>query len=53
MSYMKTQHVFPFCGIVMYETGGGDKRKAAIATIVIIPLRLLALIVVLVYTDQY
>jgi hypothetical protein len=53
MSYMKTQHVCPFCGIVMYETGGGYKRKVVIATIIIIPLLLLALIVFLVYTDQH
>jgi hypothetical protein len=53
MTYMKTQHVCPFCGIVMYETGGGYKRKAVIATIVIIPLLLIAAIVFLVYTDRY
>lgn len=53
MSYMKTQHICPFCGIVMYETGGGYKRKAVIATVIIIPLLLLVLIVFLVYTDQH
>lgn len=53
MSYMKTQHVCPFCGIVMYETGGGYKRKAVIATIVIILLLLLAVITFLVYTDRH
>ncbi|MBV9925641.1 MAG: hypothetical protein JOZ96_11540 [Acidobacteria bacterium] len=23
---MKTQHLCPFCGVVMYETGGGVRR---------------------------
>lgn len=23
LSYMKTQHLCPFCGVVMYESGGG------------------------------
>jgi hypothetical protein len=53
LSYMKTQHVCPFCGIVMYETGGGYKRKAVIATIIIIPVLLLALIFFLIYTDRH
>lgn len=44
MSYMKTQHICPLCGIVMYETGGGYKRRAVIATFVIIPLLLLTVI---------
>jgi hypothetical protein len=52
MSYMKTQHICPFCGIVMYETGGGYKRGAVIATIVVLPLLLLAVIIVLIYIDH-
>lgn len=52
MSYVTTQHVCPYCGMVMYETGGGYKRRAVIATIVLITLLLLALIVVLIYTDH-
>lgn len=51
MSYMRTQHVCPFCGIVMYETGGGYKRAPVIATIVGISLLLLAVIIMLIYTD--
>jgi ribosomal protein S27E len=50
MSYMKTQHICPLCGIVMYETGGGYKRGAVIATIVGVPLILFALILVLMFT---
>lgn len=26
LTYMKTQHLCPFCGGVMYETGGGVRR---------------------------
>jgi hypothetical protein len=26
LTYMKTQHLCPFCGVVMYETGGGVRR---------------------------
>lgn len=25
-TYMKTQHLCPFCGTVLYETGGGVRR---------------------------
>jgi hypothetical protein len=47
MSYMTTQHICPFCGIVMYKTGGGYKRRAVIATVVAVILILLALIIFL------
>jgi hypothetical protein len=49
MSYMKTQHICPFCGIVMYETGGGYKRVPVIATIVAFPLIIFALILLMQY----
>lgn len=26
LMYMPTQHLCPFCGVVMYETGGGVRR---------------------------
>jgi len=26
VTYMKTQHLCPFCGVVMYETGGRLRR---------------------------
>ena len=26
LTYMTTQHLCPFCGVVMYETGGGVRR---------------------------
>lgn len=26
LTYMKIQHLCPFCGVVMYETGGGVRR---------------------------
>lgn len=25
-TYMTTQHMCPYCGVVMYETGGGVRR---------------------------
>lgn len=49
MSYIKTQHVCPYCGVVMYETGGGYKRAAVIATALAAVLALLTLIVFLNY----
>lgn len=52
MSYIKTQHVCPFCGVVMYETGGGYKRGAVIATVVVFVLALLVVIGFLWYTDH-
>jgi len=47
VTYMTTQHLCPFCGVVMYETGGGIKRVPLILTIVAIPLIVLALILFL------
>lgn len=29
--HLKTQHLCPFCGVVLYETGGGVKREAKFA----------------------
>jgi hypothetical protein len=49
MSYIKTQHVCPFCGVVMYETGGGYKRGAVFATVLAVIIALLTLIVFLNY----
>ena len=34
LTYKRTQHLCPFCGVVMYETGGGYKRGPSIAAAV-------------------
>lgn len=31
ITYMKVQHMCPFCGIVLYETGGGIRRGCLLA----------------------
>lgn len=31
LTYMKTQHLCPFCGVVLYETGGGIRRGCLLA----------------------
>lgn len=36
-TYMRTQHQCPFCGIVMYESGGGF-RLGCLLPLIIIPL---------------
>lgn len=30
-TYVKTQHMCPFCGVVLYETGGGVRRGCLMA----------------------
>lgn len=30
-TYMRTQHLCPFCGVVLYETGGGVRRGCLLA----------------------
>lgn len=37
LSYAKIQHLCPFCGTVMYETGGGVKL-GCLAPLLILPL---------------
>ena len=31
LTYVKTQHMCPFCGAVLYETGGGVRRGCLLA----------------------
>lgn len=35
LRYVKMQHLCPYCGVVMYETGGTYKRGPVIATIIV------------------
>ena len=37
LSHMKVQHLCPFCGVVMYETGGG-MRWSCLLPLILIPL---------------
>ena len=46
LTYKLTQHLCPFCGVVMYETGGTYKRGPVIITVVIMCLMLLVLLAV-------
>lgn len=46
LTYIRTQHLCPFCGVVMYETGGTYKRGPLIATAVALGLVLIVLLVV-------
>lgn len=47
-TYLTTQHMCPFCGVVMYETGGGVRRGClqalALFSIVFVTLCLLLLL---------
>ena len=45
LTYKRTQHLCPFCGVVMYETGGTYKRVPLIITVIVICLALAALAV--------
>lgn len=45
LTYMTTQHLCPFCGVVMYETGGTYKRVPVIITAVVLCLALAALLI--------
>lgn len=31
LTYVKSQHICPFCGVVLYETGGGVRRGCLLA----------------------
>lgn len=42
LTYMTTQHLCPYCGVVMYETGGGYKRVPTIIAVVFVCLVLVA-----------
>jgi hypothetical protein len=42
---MTTQHLCPYCGVVMYETGGTHKRVPVIITTVGVCLALIALLI--------
>lgn len=46
LTYIRTQHLCPFCGVVMYETGGTYKRVPLIATGVVLCLVLIVLLIV-------
>lgn len=46
LTYMTVQHLCAYCGVVMYETGGGYKRRPLIVTIVVICLAIIALLVI-------
>jgi ribosomal protein S27E len=41
LTYMTTQHLCPYCGVVMYETGGTYKRTQTIITVVFICMALI------------
>jgi hypothetical protein len=45
LKYKTTQHLYPYCGVVMYETGGTYKRGAVTAMIVIVCLLLAATLI--------
>lgn len=49
---MRTQHVCPFCGVVMYETGGGYKRRDLI-TVIVCGLLALAILVAMFLIGQW
>lgn len=49
LTYMTTQHLCAYCGIVMYETRGGYKRRPVIISLVLLSLALAALVAVLWY----
>lgn len=46
LTYMRTQHLCPYCGVVMYETGGTYKRGPLVVTAVALCLGLILLLVV-------
>lgn len=48
LTYMKTQHLCPFCGVVMYETGGGMQRGCREA-LLIFALLFIALFVLILF----
>jgi predicted RNA-binding Zn-ribbon protein involved in translation (DUF1610 family) len=54
LTYKTTQHLCPYCGVVMYETGGTYKRGPTLATAVFVCLVLLttALAVVWIYLNR-
>ena len=45
LTYKTTQHLCPYCGVVMYETGGTYKRAPTIVTVVFACLVLIATLV--------
>lgn len=45
LTYKTTQHLCPYCGVVMYETGGTYKRAPTIITVVFACLVLIATLV--------
>jgi len=45
LTYMTTQHLCPYCGVVMYETGGTHKRVPVVITAVVLCLALIALLI--------
>lgn len=36
LTYKTTQHLCPYCGVVMYETGGTYKRKQTIIAVMFV-----------------
>lgn len=45
LTYKTTQHLCPYCGVVMYETGGGYKQVPSIVAAVLVCLVLCAMAV--------
>jgi hypothetical protein len=45
VAYRKAQHICLFCGVIMYETGGGVNRKAVILLLIVFGACALALLV--------
>jgi DNA-directed RNA polymerase subunit RPC12/RpoP len=45
LKYKTTQHLCPYCGVVMYETGGTYKRGPVIATAIVVGLLLVAALI--------
>jgi hypothetical protein len=50
LSYLLTQHLCPFCGAVMYETGGAPRWGCIIAILIALLLLCLPAILVLIST---
>jgi hypothetical protein len=44
-SYMKTQHICPYCGAVQYESGGGLNRRAKVTLALLVAWLVLILFV--------
>jgi DNA-directed RNA polymerase subunit RPC12/RpoP len=45
LTYKTTQHLCPYCGVVMYETGGTYKRRPTIIAVVFACIMLIATLI--------